>query len=126
MHASLELDLPPLVMNLCKRRFRKAFTVGCILAVLQQLTGINVIIFYSHTIFAMDGAGGHSAQLAAVYVGAVMLACTRLPLRSLQNAESFCQNFIPEDYFPNRGQMTKTIAGIAIAQKRDWRYTYEK
>ena len=69
---------------MCKRRFRKAFTVGCVLAILQQLTGINVITFYSHKIFAMESAGGISPQMAAVYVGAIMIAGTSLSVLLLR------------------------------------------
>lgn len=37
---------------LCNPEYRKASFVGMVLSMLQQLTGINTIIFYSNTIFA--------------------------------------------------------------------------
>lgn len=35
----------------CGPRYRRATWVGCILSVFQQLTGINVIMFYSNILF---------------------------------------------------------------------------
>ena len=69
---------------MCKWSFRKVFTVGCVLAILQQLTGINVILFYSHKIFAMESAGEVSPQMAALYVGALMIAGTSLTVLLLR------------------------------------------
>jgi len=36
----------------CSGQYKNATYVGCTLAVLQQLTGINFIMFYSNTLFA--------------------------------------------------------------------------
>jgi len=39
----------------CNPQYSRATFVGCSLAVFQQLTGINVVIFYSNTIFKNAG-----------------------------------------------------------------------
>lgn len=58
----------------CGVRYSRATFVGIVLAMLQQLTGINVIIFYSNTIFA------HGTDLPAetitFLVGAVNFVST--------------------------------------------------
>lgn len=40
----------------CCGKYSGATFVGCSLAIFQQLTGINIIMFYSNTIFANTGA----------------------------------------------------------------------
>lgn len=55
-------------------RYRKAFIVGCLLAIFQQLTGINAVIFYSNDIFVGDRTGYESeraAKIGTVIVGIV-------------------------------------------------------
>lgn len=55
-------------------RYRKAFIIGCLLAVFQQLTGINAVIFYSNDIFVGDRTGFESeraAKIGTVIVGIV-------------------------------------------------------
>jgi sugar porter (SP) family MFS transporter len=62
-------------------RFRKALIVGVGLAVFQQITGVNAIIYYTPIILQM--AGFHSAStaiLATVLVGAVNLVFTVVSL----------------------------------------------
>lgn len=50
---------------------RKAAWVGCSLSVIQQLTGMNAIMFYSSAIFA---DGGTPANLASFYIQSANLA----------------------------------------------------
>ncbi|MGO9272683.1 MAG: sugar porter family MFS transporter [Terriglobia bacterium] len=62
-------------------RFRRPLLVGVLLAVFQQITGVNTIIYYTPTILQM--AGFHSASsaiLATVLVGGVNLGFTILSL----------------------------------------------
>uniref|UniRef100_A0A7S3IJ38 Hexose transporter 1 n=1 Tax=Strombidium inclinatum TaxID=197538 RepID=A0A7S3IJ38_9SPIT len=47
--------------------------VGCVMAILQQLTGINFIMFYSNTLFASSGM---SAQTITGLVGVVNFLST--------------------------------------------------
>ena len=48
------LNGPERFIDLLKPPFRYAFFVGCFLWILQQLTGINAVIFYSSFIFSSD------------------------------------------------------------------------
>jgi MFS transporter, SP family, galactose:H+ symporter len=62
-------------------RFRKPLIVGIGLAVFQQVTGVNTIIYYTPTILQMGGY--HSAStaiLATVLVGAVNFGATIISL----------------------------------------------
>ena len=58
----------------CGERFSRATGVGIILAILQQLTGINVIIFYSNTIF--EEGTSLTSEFITFLVGAVNFAST--------------------------------------------------
>lgn len=51
--------------NLCGNRFRNRLILGCFLQILQQLSGINAVIFYSSIIFS-DAAAGNSTTLAVL------------------------------------------------------------
>jgi MFS transporter, SP family, galactose:H+ symporter len=62
-------------------RFRKPLIVGIGLAIFQQITGVNTIIYYTPTILQMGGY--HSAStaiLATVLVGAVNFGATIISL----------------------------------------------
>ncbi len=53
-------------------RVRLALFIGIALAVLQQITGINTVIYYGPQIFQMAGIGSASASiLAQTFVGTV-------------------------------------------------------
>jgi sugar porter (SP) family MFS transporter len=56
---------------------RKPMTIAIGLAVLQQITGINTVIYYGPQIFKLAGVGSDDASiLAATLVGAVNVALT--------------------------------------------------
>src|SRR5574340_787440 len=58
-------------------RFRKPLMIGVGLAVFQQITGVNAIIYYTPTILQMAGfQSASSAILATVLVGGVNLVVT--------------------------------------------------
>lgn len=66
-------------------RYRMAFMIGCLLAVFQQLTGINAVIFYSGDIFTRGKVGydsEHSGKIGTMLVGVVnwAAAMTAIPL----------------------------------------------
>lgn len=46
----------------CNPVIRRAAWVGCTLSVIQQLTGINAIMFYSSAIFANTPLGANQAS----------------------------------------------------------------
>jgi len=59
------------------RNFRRSVTLGIVLQVVQQLTGINVMMFYAPRIFELSGFHDTSAQLwSTVLVGLVNMLAT--------------------------------------------------
>lgn len=57
--------------------FRRSVLLGVVLQVFQQLTGINVVMYYAPRIFEMAGFGTHEQQLwATVIVGLVNVIAT--------------------------------------------------
>jgi len=55
---------------------RVAMVIGIVLAVFQQITGINAILYYAPEIFKSAGAGRNAAFIQTVAVGAVNVAFT--------------------------------------------------
>jgi sugar porter (SP) family MFS transporter len=62
---------------------RPALTVGVLLAVFQQVTGINTIIYYAPTLLKGAGLGSSAALLANVVNGAVNVGMTLVAIRLL-------------------------------------------
>lgn len=81
--ASLEWEESGRLDELFRPPFRRALIVGVLLAVFQQLSGINVIMYYSTSIFASIGEGGLSAFFQTVLVGVVNLLFTLVALAGL-------------------------------------------
>jgi SP family galactose:H+ symporter-like MFS transporter len=65
------------VADLLKPMIRPALIVGVVLAIFQQITGINTVIYYAPTIFGLAGFKSASASiLASVSVGVVNVILT--------------------------------------------------
>ena len=62
--------------HLLKPGLRRTLGIGIALAVLQQVTGINVFLYYAPEIFKQLGAGVDAALLQTIVVGAVNLLFT--------------------------------------------------
>ncbi|GAB3222316.1 sugar porter family MFS transporter [Spirosoma arcticum] len=62
--------------ELVKTRYRRLLLVGIVLAVLQQATGINAILYYAPIIFEKAGAGTDTALLQTIAVGLINLIFT--------------------------------------------------
>lgn len=67
----------PSILQLLKPGLRISLVIGLVLAVLQQATGINVILYYAPEIFKkITGSGVNHAMLQTVIVGSVNLGFT--------------------------------------------------
>ena len=62
---------------------RHVVVIGVTLAVFQQITGINTIIYYAPTLLSSAGLGNSAALLANVVNGAVNVAMTIVAIRLL-------------------------------------------
>jgi sugar porter (SP) family MFS transporter len=60
---------------------RKLVTVGVLLAIFQQITGINTVIYYAPTLLHQAGLGNSASLLANVGNGAVNVAMTVLAIK---------------------------------------------
>jgi len=81
---------------------RKAFLIGAVLAVLQQVTGINVFMYYAPEIFKQLGSGTNVALLQTISVGGMNLIFTLVALRMV-------------DRFGRKPLMIAGAAGMTIA-----------
>jgi SP family xylose:H+ symportor-like MFS transporter len=69
--------------ELLRPGLRRALAVGVALAVLQQVTGINVFLYYAPEIFKQLGAGVDTALLQTIVVGVVNLGFTVVAIRTV-------------------------------------------
>ncbi len=69
--------------NLFRGNFRIVLLIGIILAVLQQVTGINVFLYYGPEIFKKLGTGSSTALLQTIAVGVVNLTFTIIAILSV-------------------------------------------
>ncbi|MEO0558517.1 MAG: sugar porter family MFS transporter [Bacteroidota bacterium] len=64
------------VRDLFAPAVRLVLTIGVVIAILQQITGINSVFFYAPTIFAQSGIGTDAAFVQAIFVGVINLVFT--------------------------------------------------
>jgi sugar porter (SP) family MFS transporter len=77
-------------------------TIGIVVAVLQQITGINSVFFYAPMIFEQSGLGTDAAFMQAILVGIVNLVFTVLAIAFI-------------DKLGRKPLLTFGVAGIAIS-----------
>lgn len=68
------------VRQLMKPGFRFVLMIGIVLAVLQQVTGINVFLYYAPEIFKELGSGVNAALLQTIVIGGVNLMFTLMAI----------------------------------------------
>lgn len=81
IRGSLGLRSKSPLREIFSRHMSAVVWVGIIVAVFQQITGINSIMYYAPMIFAKTGTGMESALLQTAAVGAVNLLCTLIAIR---------------------------------------------
>ncbi|KAL3615038.1 Transcription factor stp1 [Castilleja foliolosa] len=62
--------------NLLQKKYRPHLTMAIAIPFFQQLTGINVIMFYAPVLFKTIGFGGDAALMSAVITGGVNVLAT--------------------------------------------------
>lgn len=80
IRASLEADAGPSSDRLFQWRYRRPIVLALVLAMFNQLIGINAVLYYLNDIFAMAGFDRTSQNAQAVAVGATMLIATLIAL----------------------------------------------
>jgi sugar porter (SP) family MFS transporter len=80
IRASLEVDSSPSSDRLFQWRYRRPILLAVVLAMFNQLIGINAVLYYLNDIFAMAGFDRTSQNAQAVAVGATMLIATLVAL----------------------------------------------
>ncbi len=68
------------ISDLFKPAMRLVLTIGIVVAVLQQITGINSVFFYAPMIFEQSGIGIDASFMQAILVGIVNLVFTLLAM----------------------------------------------
>jgi sugar porter (SP) family MFS transporter len=80
---------------------RLVITIGIVIGILQQITGINAVFFYAPMIFEKSGIGTNAAFMQAALVGLVNLAFTIVAMAVI-------------DRFGRRPLLGLGLAGIAV------------
>ncbi|CAH9059628.1 unnamed protein product [Cuscuta europaea] len=62
--------------NLLQRKYRPQLTMAIVIPFFQQLTGINVIMFYAPVLFTTIGFGDNAALMSSVITGGVNVFAT--------------------------------------------------
>lgn len=75
-----ETDGDSAAVPIPRQALLKVLRLGIVLAILQQVTGINVFLYYAPQIFGRAGHPGQSAFLETVLVGAANLVFTLLAI----------------------------------------------
>jgi SP family arabinose:H+ symporter-like MFS transporter len=70
----------PKLSELFKKNIRLVLTIGIVVAILQQLSGINSVFFYAPMIFEQSGIGTDASFIQAILVGLTNLVFTILAI----------------------------------------------
>jgi sugar porter (SP) family MFS transporter len=68
------------VKDLLKPSLRLVLTIGLVIGILQQITGINSVFFYAPMIFEQSGIGTDASFVQAILVGLVNLVFTLIAI----------------------------------------------
>jgi len=78
--ASLDMETDHRKEWFFSKKFMKPIFLAMAIAVFNQLSGINAVLYYAPHIFRMAGAGGNSALLQSVAIGGTFVIFTVLAL----------------------------------------------
>lgn len=67
--------------SLFSESLKKPLTIGIILAIFSQVTGINAIMYYAPEIFKSTGSGSDSSMMQTVLVGVINLIATLVAIK---------------------------------------------
>ncbi len=90
------------IKDLFRPGLKLVLTIGIVVAVLQQITGINSVFFYAPMIFEQSGIGTDAAFMQAILVGLINLVFTVLAILFI-------------DKLGRKPLLTFGVAGIAIS-----------
>lgn len=82
----LSIDSSGNLAEIFKPKLRKALTIGIVLAMFSQITGINAIMYYAPEIFKSTGDGSDSALFQTVLVGIVNFLFTIVAIKYVDQA----------------------------------------
>lgn len=77
--------------NILERKYRPHLTMAILIPFFQQLTGINVIMFYAPVLFKTIGFGSDAALMSAVITGIVNVVST---LVSIYGVDKWGRRFL--------------------------------
>lgn len=80
IQTSLDIEHHSLKEPFFSKKYRKPILLAVAIAAFNQLSGINVIIYYTRSIFEMAGYGSQSALLQSVIIGITNLIFTMAAL----------------------------------------------
>ncbi|WP_194765710.1 sugar porter family MFS transporter [Tamlana sp. I1] len=72
--------------DLLKPALLYVMTIGIIIGVLQQITGVNAIYFYATTIFEQSGVGSNAAFAQAIWIGIINVVFTLVAMFLIDKA----------------------------------------
>nr|BDU96877.1 sugar transporter protein 1b [Symplocarpus renifolius] len=72
--------------NITRRKYRPQLTMAVLIPIFQQLTGINVIMFYAPVLFKTMGFGGDASLMSAVITGLVNVFATLVSIFTVDRA----------------------------------------
>jgi len=80
IRASLDLKTSHLKERFLSRKYARPIFLAMAIAIFNQLSGINAVLYYAPHIFKMAGAGNASALLQSVAIGGTMVLFTLIAL----------------------------------------------
>ncbi|MFO0906992.1 MAG: sugar porter family MFS transporter [Isosphaeraceae bacterium] len=83
IRAALDLEHHNLSEPLFSQAYVKPLGLAVTIALFNQLSGINAVMYYAPSIFRMSGAGDSSARLQAVAVGVMNLVFTMIAMTAI-------------------------------------------